>query len=309
MLDLYQKTLGEPVKFSGVGLHTGLPVSIEVLPAPENHGIVFRRSDVIDSEPLAAQTSNVTSTHLATVLGGGSSKISTIEHLMATFFGLGIDNVTVLVHGPEIPILDGSAACFVESFQKAGLVQQNGRKSFYLVKKPFEVGDQDQCVRVEPSYRLQFKYAINFPGIIGHQNLDFNFAKSSFLDICAARTFCHIKQVEAMKTAGYALGGSLDNAVVVTDTGYLNQNGLRYKDEFVRHKLLDALGDMALFGTTIIGKFSFLKSGHNWHFKFISELFKKKSDYLILVEPKQTSSESNISDFLESLIDKHLIPV
>ena len=288
----FQKTIKSPVSFTGVGLHSGSIVDLSINPAPENHGIVFRRIDNQNSAPITAHAFQVTSTNLATTIGSGFSKISTIEHLMAAIYSLGIDNALITVNGSEIPALDGSAKPYIDKFNEIGFSEQSVERSFFIIKKPFELSDnKGSLVKVEPSLRLQFRCSIDFPGVIGKQDVEVGFHQEGFANILSARTFCHADQVEQMKKDGLALGGSLQNAIVVSNTDILNKEGLRSKDEFAKHKLLDAIGDLALLGSPVIGKFSFIKSGHNLHVSFVTELLKAKHDYIAIIEPRHAAEE------------------
>ena len=284
-MDRFQSTVRRKVKFVGMGLHTGRPVMLEILPAAAGTGIVFQRTDSATAVATPATIAHVANTELSTTIGVGASSVSTIEHLMAAFSGLGIDNALVRIDGPEVPILDGSAAPFVDKLLAAGLTKVEGVRKLLLVKDTFEVRDQGRLMRIEPSTRLRFHSEIDFASqAIGRQALDFTFSRSSFLELCESRTFCHVKEVEAMRAVGLALGGSLENAVVVTDTDVMNAEGLRSPDEFVRHKLLDCIGDLALLGAPLVGHITTVKAGHGLHARFMQELMSRQSELLTVVE-------------------------
>lgn len=273
----FQGTVGRKIEIVGVGLHSGKLVKIEIFPAQPNFGIKFLRSDLDECEPIAASPINIVSTTLCTSIGNDHYSISTIEHLMAAFVGVGIDNAIVKVNAPEIPILDGSAAPFVDRLLDAGIQRQPEKRHNIKLNKVVEVSLSDQFMRFEPwpnesknASRLVIDCTIDFSNskAIGYQSLEFEFNFESFMKLCEARTFCHIDDVNYMRANGLALGGSLDNAVVVNSTSIINNDGLRYEDEFVRHKILDCIGDLALLGGSLSGKLTTYKAGHNLHAKF-----------------------------------------
>ncbi len=269
----FQGTVTRNIKFAGVGLHSGRLVNLTVSPAPPNTGIMFIRTDLTNAAPITAHPDNICSTLLCTTLGSGENKVSTVEHLMAALYGMGIDNALIHVNNQEIPILDGSSAPFVDKLNEVGVQLQNFRKKIIKINKSITVTSDDQYMTYEPvtssheESPLSIHYTISFPQstIIGKQTLSFNLCKSTFMEICEARTFCHIDEVNSMRKAGLALGGSLDNAVVVDSQKVMNIEGLRYKDEFIRHKILDCLGDLALLGGHISGKITVHKGGHKLH--------------------------------------------
>lgn len=276
-----QRTLAAPAQLSGIGLHSGKTVTLDVLPAKPNTGIVFHRTDSEYASLVEAHVFNVSATELSTTIGNGASSVNTIEHLMAAFAGLGIDNALVRIDGPEVPIMDGSSSPFVEAFIAAGIMVQRAKRKYFEVVKPFEFVRGDKYIRIEPSRKTRFKCSIDFPvSVIGKQSSEIDLSTESFLDLAYARTFCHVKEVTAMRNAGFALGGSLQNAVVVDDAGVLNKEGLRSRDEFARHKLLDAIGDFMLLGLPLLGKVTLHKSGHGMHAQCLEELLKNKSKFL-----------------------------
>jgi UDP-3-O-[3-hydroxymyristoyl] N-acetylglucosamine deacetylase len=288
MIGKYQGTIKSKVKFAGVGLHSGRLVNLEVLPAAANTGIMFQRTDSSNARVILAHPFNVSSTALCTSIGQGEDEISTIEHLMASFFGLGIDNALVRVDSSEIPILDGSAAPFVDKLKVVGIdIQKPFARKLFVVKKAFEIRQGDQFIRVDPADSLSFDCSIDFDcsTAIGKQNHQIDFNQDSFLKLCEARTFCHVNDVNAMREAGLAQGGSLDNAIVVDDSKVINADGLRYNDEFVRHKLLDCLGDLGLLGGYIVGKITTNKSGHAMHAQFTSEFLRQGTKVFETVIP------------------------
>lgn len=286
MFSSFQGTVKEKVTFAGVGLHTAQVVNLEVWPAGPNTGIIFHRTDRMDARPILAHPFNVTSTDLCTAIGSDSSSISTIEHLMAAFAGLGIDNAYVRIDACELPILDGSSAPYVDKIRAVGVERSSFHRKQFVVCKSFEVRQGDAFIRVDPFPRLQFSVSIQFDNsrAIGRQYIEQTFGESSFLEICEARTFCHINDVNAMRAIGLARGGSLDNAVVVNDDVVVNADGLRFDDEFVRHKLLDCIGDLGLLGGRLVGRVTTHKSGHGLHAKFTAGLLREQGVFLEVID-------------------------
>jgi UDP-3-O-[3-hydroxymyristoyl] N-acetylglucosamine deacetylase len=277
-----QVTVAKKIRLEGVGLHSGQPVTVEILPAPANEGITFRRADVALSRPISASVDNVSSTELSTCIGQGVERIATIEHLMSALAGLMIDNARILVRGSEIPILDGSARPFVEAIQAAGIKQLKAPRQFVALTREFTLRDGDRYINAIPYNGFALRYAIEFDSkAIGAQTVDLELTRSGYRDICSARTFCHARDIEAMRSVGLAKGGSLANAVVVDDSRVINEEGLRCADEFVRHKALDFVGDLALFGQPILARFEVFKGGHALHAKFVRELCKFRSDLFV----------------------------
>lgn len=263
---LKQRTLKKAIKTTGVGLHTGARVEMTLRPAPADTGIVFHRTDLAPVPSIPAHASNVGDTRLSSTLKVDAASVSTVEHLMSALAGLGIDNLHVDIAGPELPIMDGSAGPFVFLVQSAGIEEQSARKRYLRVVSPVEVHDGDKWARFTPfdGYRLDF--TIDFPHpVFGSENRNVvvDFANDSYAkEIARARTFGFMQDVEAMRAAGLGLGGSLQNAVVLDEFKVLNAEGLRYDNEFVRHKVLDAIGDLYLLGHPLIGEYAAYKSGH-----------------------------------------------
>lgn len=285
-MQIFQHTLAKKVRFTGKGVHTGRVVVMDVIPQDSNFGIKFERTDLDRKVVISAEAQNISETKLSTRIGEGQKSIGTIEHLMAAFFGLGISNVLVKVNAPELPILDGSSKEYVEAFLNAGVVQQNAYRRFYVVKKPFAFHDGEKFVRIEPDSKLSYNCRIDFNHkSIGEQTYKMEFTTQNFLDISDARTFCFKKDIEAMRERGLALGGSLANAVVVDEAGVVNEEGLRSDNEFVRHKLLDCIGDLALLGAPLMGKVTVNLPGHGLHADFMNALLKEKFEYLTVIEP------------------------
>jgi UDP-3-O-[3-hydroxymyristoyl] N-acetylglucosamine deacetylase len=263
---LKQRTIKAAIKTTGVGLHTGARVELVIRPAPADTGIVFNRSDLPQSVALPAQAANVGDTRMSSTLKFGGTSISTVEHLMSALAGVGIDNVFVDVAGPEIPIMDGSAGPFVFLLQSAGIVEQAASKRYIRVLAAVEVKDGDKWARFEPFAGFKLDFTIDFPHpVFGSENRQVvvDFAENSYAkEVARARTFGFMQDVDAMRAAGLGLGGSLQNAIVLDEFKVLNSEGLRYDNEFVRHKVLDAIGDIYLLGHALIGQYTAYKSGH-----------------------------------------------
>jgi UDP-3-O-[3-hydroxymyristoyl] N-acetylglucosamine deacetylase len=261
-----QRTLKSQTKTTGVGLHTGVRVEMVLRPAPVDAGIVFHRTDLPRSAAIPALAANVGDTRLSSTLKADGASVSTVEHLMSALAGLGIDNLHVDIAGPELPIMDGSAGPFVFLLQSAGIVEQKAPKRYVRVTAPVEVRDGDKWARFEPFDGFKLDFTIDFPHpVFGSENRNVvvDFAFDSYAkEVARARTFGFMQDVEAMRAAGLGLGGSLQNAVVLDEFGVLNSEGLRYDNEFVRHKVLDAIGDIYLLGHPLIGQYTAYKSGH-----------------------------------------------
>ena len=265
-----QKTLKNVIRATGIGLHTGEKVYLTLRPAPVDTGVVFIRSDLDPMVEIKALNSSVVDTKLATTIGEGAVRISTVEHVLAAFSGLGIDNVYVEVSGPEMPIMDGSAATFVFLVQSAGIETQSAAKKFIRIKKPIRVSgasglnDYGQRVELLPHSGFKVSHTIVYDNaVIKEQHASIDFANTDFVKaVSRARTFGLMQEFEQLREMNLAQGGSLDNAIVVDEFRILNADGLRHDDEFVRHKILDAIGDLYLLGHSILGEFVGYKSGH-----------------------------------------------
>lgn len=275
-----QKTLRQPISASGTGLHTGQAIRLVLQPAPAGHGIVFQRTDLADAAPLPARYDSVVETRLSTVLGDSTrseNRVATIEHLMAAFHGCGIDNARVLVDGPEIPVFDGSAADFVFLLDCAGTVAQGAPRRMIEVLKPVRVEQGDAFVELLPASdgKLHLSLSIDFAArAIGHQSCTLDLNSRTFRDqLARSRTFTLRAEIEALHKAGLARGGSLDNAVVVDDDQVLNPGGLRCPDEFIRHKVMDAVGDLYLAGGPLTAHLRGHRSGHGLNNQVLRKLF------------------------------------
>ncbi|MCD4743438.1 MAG: UDP-3-O-acyl-N-acetylglucosamine deacetylase [Desulfobacteraceae bacterium] len=276
-----QKTLAQEVVCLGIGVHSGKETTITVKPAQANHGIAFRRTDLPGMYDIQALFKRVVDTSLATVLGANGAIVSTIEHLMAAFAGLGIDNALVEINDYEVPVMDGSAKEFVSSFIKAGIEEQQAPKQFFVVKEPIKLSDGDKYVVVYPEKSRRITCFVDFDHpLIGEQEFVFDPDTDNFgEEISGARTFGFMKDIEYLKKFGLGKGGSLDNAIIIDKDKILNKEGLRYKDEFVRHKLLDSLGDFSLLGMPIMGHIKTCKSGHALNHLFIRKFLQEKDKW------------------------------
>jgi UDP-3-O-[3-hydroxymyristoyl] N-acetylglucosamine deacetylase len=261
-----QRTLKNVIRATGVGLHTGEKVYMTLRPAAIDTGIVFRRVDLDEPVEICATAENVGDTSLSTTLVENDVRVSTVEHLLSAFAGLGIDNAYVDLSAPEVPIMDGSAGPFVFLLQSAGIAEQNAAKRFIRIKKPIKVEQEDKWAQFEPFEGFKVAFAIEFdhPVFKKHsQQAMLDFSTTSFVkEVSRARTFGFMRDYEMLRERNLARGGSLDNAIVVDDYRIVNEDGLRYEDEFVKHKVLDAIGDLYLLGHSLIGAFSGYKSGH-----------------------------------------------
>ncbi|MDB3973068.1 UDP-3-O-acyl-N-acetylglucosamine deacetylase, partial [Gammaproteobacteria bacterium] len=272
---LKQRTLSSKINASGVGLHTGQKISLTLNPAPINSGIIFSRTDV-KSDPIKASLDNVYDTRLSTTLSNNTAKISTVEHLLSALAGLGIDNALVELDGPEVPIMDGSARPFVFMIQSAGIQEQDDAKRFIKIKKTIEVRQDEKWAKIEPfdGFKVAFTIDFNHPAFNeSSQSSEIDFSSVSYLSqVSRARTFGFAKDIELLRKNNLALGGSVNNAIVIDDYKVVNEEGVRFQDEFVKHKILDAIGDLYLLGHGLIGSFSAYKSGHHLNNLLLREL-------------------------------------
>jgi UDP-3-O-[3-hydroxymyristoyl] N-acetylglucosamine deacetylase len=275
-----QRTLKNSIKATGVGLHTGTKVFMTVRPAAADTGIVFRRMDLPTPVDINARAENVGETRLGTTLINGEAKVSTVEHLLSAFAGLGIDNAIVEVSAPEVPIMDGSAGPFVFLLQSAGIAELRTPKRFVRVKRTVEVRDGDKWARFDPydGFKVNFEIEFDHPIFKRHlQKATMDFSTTTYLkEVSRARTFGFMRDLETMRKHNLALGGNLDNAIVLDDSKMLNEGGLRYEDEFVKHKILDAIGDLYLLGHSLIGEFTGFKSGHGLNNQLLRALLDDK---------------------------------
>jgi UDP-3-O-[3-hydroxymyristoyl] N-acetylglucosamine deacetylase len=271
-----QRTLKNTIRATGVGLHTGDKVYLTLRPAEPNTGIQFRRVDLDNPISIKATPGNVGETNLSTTLVSGDVKISTIEHLLSAFAGLGIDNAIVDVSAPEVPIMDGSAGPFVFLLQSAGVEEQDCPKQYLRIKRSIRIEDGDKWAEFNPfdGFKVTFTIEFEHPAFAEHvKTATMDFSSTTFVkEVSRARTFGFMKDIDMLRQNNLALGGSLDNAIVVDDDKVLNEDGLRYADEFVKHKILDAIGDLYLLGHTLIGEFTGFKSGHGLNNRLLRAL-------------------------------------
>ncbi len=279
---MYERTLADSIEFSGVGLHTGAPVSICALPAPAGTGIVFRRVD-LDNFEIHADVASVSRVAYATTLMSKGVWISTVEHLLSAFYGIGLDNAYVEMDNLEVPILDGSARPFTRAIARVSLVEQDRLREYLRVTKEFIVEENGKSLAIYPADTFEIECDINFEHpFIGPQHLALECTEERYAaSIAPARTFGFYNEVEALQNNGLIQGGSLDNAIVLTDTGMLNEEPLRFKDEFVRHKILDLLGDFALIRQPVLGRLVAHRAGHALHTRFVADLLESTDHWTI----------------------------
>ena len=279
-----QRTVKRGVVVEGVGLHSGARAQLRLTPAPANHGLVFVRTDLHGLPQIPVRSELVTDTSLATTLGCAGAKVATVEHLLAALSGLGIDNLRMEIDGPEIPIMDGSAAPFAQRISEAGVRLQGEPKRFLVIKKTVSVTDGDKFATFSPARRFRIACTIDFKHpLISDQAYTLEFSDHSFIrEVARARTFGFLRDVDKLRSMGLARGGSLENAVVVDDFSILNPEGLRFPDEFVRHKLLDALGDVALLGRPVIGALTVYKTGHALNQRLVAKVLSDPSNFEVV---------------------------
>jgi len=283
-----QRTLKNSIRATGIGLHTGRKVYLTLAPAPIDTGVVFRRVDLSPAAIVPCKALNVHETELATTISVDGVRVATVEHLMAALAGLGIDNCFVDLSADEVPIMDGSAAPFVFLVQSAGILEQGAPKRFVRIRKPVEVRDGEKFARFDPFDGFKVDFTIDFDHPVfrtgahstGIQRAEVDFSTTSFVrDISRARTFGFMRDIEALRKRDLALGGSLDNAIVIDEYRVLNEDGLRYRNEFVRHKILDAIGDLYLLGHSLIGAFTGHKSGHALNNRLLREMLANEASF------------------------------
>ncbi len=277
-----QQTIAKPVSINGIGLHSGVNVSMKLYPAKADYGIKFLRKDLTRNNIIEALWSNVTNTKLSTTISNRSgASVSTIEHLMSALSGLHIDNIKIEIDGPEVPIMDGSSIKFVDLIEQTSIQSLNKRRKILKVKKNIKVDNNDSYAELKPNNQFSIDFEIDFPSkLISKQSCQLQLVNGNYkTDIASARTFGFERDVDMLRSNGLALGGSLDNAVVVGESKILNSDGLRFKDEFVRHKILDSIGDLYLAGAPIQGYFFGNKSGHYLNNLLLKSLFADKNNY------------------------------
>lgn len=288
---MYQTTIKKSVELVGIGLHKGSPVRLRLEPLEENSGIVFYRSDVDVSIPLIPQ--NVVDTKMATVIGKDGYVISTIEHMLSAVYAYGIDNLKVIVDADEVPVMDGSSASYCMLLDEAEIQELSVPKKVMRIKKDVLVQEGEKYVKLSPSPDLTYDFTIKFPHpVIQNQEYVLHFTKESYKnEIARARTFGFLHEVQYLRSKGLALGGSLENAIVLDDKKVLNPEGLRFPDEFVRHKILDAIGDMSLIGMNFIGNYEAMAGSHDLNHKLTVELLKNPENYEVVELAGESTKE------------------
>ena len=285
MLNPYQKTILKKITFKGVGLHSGLKTEVKIIPAAENFGIVFKRTDLEKNNTIKASFENVSSAILCTKLQNKFNvTLSTVEHLLAALYIAGIDNALIEVNNSEIPIMDGSSKEFVETIRATGVKNLNAKRKYLKIVKKFEFKEKEKVISIEPnidSLKVNFQLVYSNP-VIGNQSSQVNFADADLKNVYTSRTFCLFEDIEKIKEIGLAKGGSLQNAVVVKDNEILNTEGLRNDKEFVNHKILDLAGDFLLSGFRILGNVTCVQGGHSLSNLFLRSLLKDRSNYSII---------------------------
>jgi len=279
---MYQTTIKKSVELVGIGLHKGSPVKLKLEPLESNSGIIFYRSDV--DVAIALTPENVVDTKMATVIGKDGYVISTIEHMLSAVYAYGIDNLKVIVDADEIPVMDGSSASFCMLLDEAGVKELDVPKKVMRITKEVIVEDGEKYVKLSPSADLKYDFTIKFPHpVIQNQDYVLNFTKENYKnEIARARTFGFLHEVQYLRSKGLALGGSLENAIVLDEKKVLNPEGLRFSDEFVRHKILDAIGDMCLIGMNFVGNYEAMAGSHDLNHKLTLELLKDKDNYEVV---------------------------
>ncbi len=292
-----QKTIAKKVELVGIGLHKGVPVKMVLEPLEANSGIIFYRSDLGVSIPM--EPHNVGNTMMATVLIKGEAKISTIEHLLSAVYAYGIDNLKISVDHEEIPIMDGSSIGYCMLLDEAGVRKLDANKKIMAIKKPIEVKDGEKFVRIEPSQKTVFDFKIKFDHpAIREQSYKFTFSKQAYKEeIARARTFGFLQDVNYLRSQGLGLGGNLNNCIILDETGILNQDGLRYKEEFVRHKILDAIGDMAILGMPLLGSYVSFAGSHKLNSLLTRKILEQSDAYELVEQIEEESIKEMIKEF------------
>jgi UDP-3-O-[3-hydroxymyristoyl] N-acetylglucosamine deacetylase len=296
-----QQTLSHPISCTGVGLHTGKPVTLTLRPAPTDTGIVFVNRNGHAGATLAASVDHLVATELCTAISGNGFQVKTIEHVLAALAGLNVDNAFVDIDAAEAPVMDGSSAPFVQLIQSAGVVSQNRRRSFLKITRPLEIVDGSRRIRIEPSSTPRITYTIQYDHpLIRTQTFAYEHSTYAFeTEIAGARTFGFLQEVEALWARGLGRGGNLENTVVLSQDGILNESGLRFSDEFVRHKVLDLIGDFSLLGLPFIGHLIADRSGHALHTRLVKQILDHPECW-VLLNADHTASAVEVSSSLAS---------
>ena len=295
MLEAFQKTILKKVLFKGIGLHSGLESEVKILPADINHGIKFKRTDLNHNNLIEVDFKNVSSAQLCTTLTNNFNiSVSTVEHLLAAIYITDIDNVLIEINNSEVPIMDGSSKKFVETINEAGVIRLNAKRKYLKIVKKFEFNDNEKFISIEPNDEaLKVDFQLVYSNdVIGNQRNQVDFANTDLTDVYTSRTFCLFEDIEKIKKIGLAKGGSLENAVVVKNKEILNIDGLRNKKEFVNHKILDLAGDFLLSGYRILGSVKCIQGGHSLSNLFLRELFKDRSNFVIIELENSTSTKT-----------------
>lgn len=302
---MFQQTIQQSITCTGIGVHSGRKTELTLRPAPVHAGIIFQRTDVPNNNEIPATWGNVSDTnHCTRISNEYGVSISTIEHLMSALFALGIDNIMVEVNGPELPIMDGSAEPFLKMIAATGVKSQEAPRSVLRVLRPIQVHNDGISATLSPSEEFSISFHYDFQGRenLKAQSLNFNFSKGDFKNyIAGARTFGFYDQVEALQKAGLARGGSLENAVVIKDGEILNEDGLRFDDEFVRHKILDVIGDLYLAGMPILGHFEGNSSGHHFNYLILKELFSSQDNFEIMTPHLNEEKQGRFRTFATAI--------
>ena len=303
MLDLFQKTISKQTQFKGIGLHCGLESVVKIIPADENFGIVFKRTDLKQNNIIKASFENVSSAKLCTTVQNNFNvSISTVEHLLAALYITGIDNALIEINAEEVPIMGGSSKEFVETILKIGVKEQKAKRKYLKILKKFEFEEDKKFISIEPnenSLNVDFELVYS-NNVIGTQRNQINFSDKDLFHVYTSRTFCLFEDVEKIKKIGLAKGGSLDNAIVVKGNEILNSTGLRNDKEFVNHKILDLAGDFLLSGYRILGSVTCTQGGHSLSNIFLRTFLKDKSNYSII----EIKESKNIESYFETVTNK-----
>jgi UDP-3-O-[3-hydroxymyristoyl] N-acetylglucosamine deacetylase len=285
VLDLFQKTISKQIEFAGIGLHSGLESAVKIIPAAENYGIVFKRTDLNQNNFIKANFGNVSSAKLCTTIQNKFNvSVSTVEHLLAALYMTGIDNALIEINASEVPIMDGSSKEFVTTILKIGVKKQNIKRKYLKILKKFQIQENEKFISIEPnknSFNVDFQLVYS-NNVIGKQRNQIDFSNKDLTNVYTSRTFCLFEDVEKIKKIGLAKGGSLDNAIVVKDNEILNSTGLRNSKEFVNHKILDLAGDFMLSGHRILGSVTCIQGGHSLSNLFLRNFLKDTSNYSII---------------------------
>ena len=297
MLKIYQQTLSKPIIFKGIGLHSGKNSTIRILPAEVDQGIIFKRTDLKENNLIKANFQNVSSAKLCTTLENkNGAKVSTVEHLLAAFYICGIDNALVEINCEEVPIMDGSAKEFLKTLRNTKITTLSEKRKYLKISKKFELVDGRRKISIEPNNNsLEVDFQLDYENkLIGKQKNIVNFQKDDLKDVSVSRTFCLFEDIERIKRAGLAKGGSLDNAIVVKENEILNEGGLRNEKEFVNHKILDLAGDFLLSGYRVIGRIKCVQGGHELTNMFLRKLFKDNSILSSVKNSRHFISKENV---------------